>query len=135
MLSRIESLWSVSLPQGFDAFCSRNDFDSYRASDGSIISIHGCCIELDEIVSMHQVLADWDIPTCCIPFIGDMHEVVCLDYRESSNPTVVLLDDSRQVKHAVASFEDFTEGVFLEEDKSMAGEDSGVIESESFLDF
>ena len=80
-----------------------------------------------------QDLVGWDIPKYCIhciPFIGD-----CLDYRESSNPTVVFLDDSRQIKHTVSSFEVFADGVFLQEVESSIGSDSGVIESESFLDF
>ena len=49
--------------------------------------------------------------------------------------TVVFLDDSRQIKHTVSSFEVFADGVFLQEVESSIGSDSGVIESESFLDF
>jgi len=83
-----------------------------------------------EIARSLNMRADWEIPNSLIPFYGDWHTVICLDPREG---TVKLLHDDREIVFTWASISEFIQSLQNEPERPI--DTSGIIESESWLDF
>jgi hypothetical protein len=61
----------------------------------------------DEITGQASLASEWQIPSGLLPFIGDMHSLVCLDYRQGDNPSVVYLNDAREITPLFGCLSDF----------------------------
>jgi hypothetical protein len=86
-----------------------------------------------EISSAYDIAADWNLRSSFIPIMGDFHDLVCLDYAESSHPEVVIINDNRQVLIRYKSLNCFFRSLVIIQDEKL--DSNGVIEEESWLDF
>jgi hypothetical protein len=77
-----------------------------------------------------KVQADWEIPNSLVVFYGDMHDVICLEILDG---TIKLLDDDRNILFTWASIPEFVQCLRNEPEEPI--ENSGIIETESWLDF
>lgn len=83
-----------------------------------------------EIERGQQVQSEWDVPTKMIPFYGDWHDLICLN---TENGSVQMIDDARRVLITWPSHEAFLQNLTTTDEKP--ADPSGIIESESWLDF
>jgi hypothetical protein len=90
-------------------------------------------LSTESIVAALKVAEEWDLPAGIVPFLGDFHDVICLDYRRSTEPSVTVLDDARQARCKFPSFDAFLAARTLRD--QTIKRPSRVIESESWLNF
>ncbi|CAA6696725.1 MULTISPECIES: SMI1/KNR4 family protein [unclassified Lentimonas] len=126
-------LWGFELPTRFFELHKKGSFDSIRIEGQQEISLPFPLLRTEEIKNQESLKDDWEIPVGLLPFMGDMHDLVCLDYSESNSPSVVLIDDSRMKIKITDNFEDFYNNVYLAPEAKI--DSSGVIEGETWLDF
>ena len=85
---------------------------------------------LSEIEKAQQIQADWDVPPKLVPFYGDWHDLICLNVESGA---VEMIDDTRHPVFVWLSHDDFQK--CLASVAETPGDTSGVIETESWLDF
>lgn len=128
----IESAWGIKLPSRFGAV-DDIPWNAMRLPDGQHFRPPWPPLSSHEIIAARALAEDWQIPPCLVPFMGDFHDLICLDYRERSTPAVVYVDDERSTRMLFTSFESFLDGrIELSEEEP---DTSGIVESESWLDF
>ena len=131
-MKHIEQAWGLPVPETFSTIYERDDFDSFRKKDGKAVELPSPLLTPKEIINQASLRDDWEIPDGLIPFMGDMHDLVCLD-STTSEICVVLLNDERSKVRISDTFEKFISGVYLSEPTE--NKTDGVIEEESWLDF
>ena len=127
-----ERKWSVLLPQRLDSFTNESR-DACQMIDGEIVPLPSPPLSFEAIAQTRLVAEDWKIPTGLVPIMGDFHDLVCLDYRRSSQAAVVLLDDERNERALFDSFDGFLDALCTA--PASTGSVDGIIEEESWLDF
>ena len=132
-LASIETAWGVKLPPRFTELGAR-DFDALHLPDHTTLNVPWPTLTANELVHACNMAHDWDIPTGLLPIIGDFHNLICLDYRDGGEPRIVMLNDARSVTPLFSSFASFVNARFLK-DATVASNDSGVIDAESWLAF
>ena len=127
----IESAWGIKLPAGFGPLDDLS-WDAVRLPDGQDFQPPWPPLSSQEIIAARQVAEDWQVPLGLVPFMGNFHDLLCLDYRKSSTPAVVYLDDERETRVLFTDFDSFLASrIELPEGKT---DSSAIIESESWLD-
>ena len=84
----------------------------------------------DEIERAGGIQEEWEVPKPLVPFYGDWHTLMCLDPQHG---TILLLDDRRRVVFTWATIQAFVQ--CLASEPEVPGDNSGIIEAESWLDF
>lgn len=127
-----EREWAVELPPSMDSFV-QDARDSCRLVGGQIVSLPFPPLTFEAIANAKDVAEDWDIPEGLVPIMGDFHDLVCLDYRRSSQPAVILIDDSRSEKALFDSFDGFMSALCVATETNT--ETVEIIKGESWLHF
>ena len=129
---QVEDAWGVTLPPQLDSLRTLA-FDSFCSTEGKLVPLPAPVLSLDEVLQAKSVAEDWKIPTGLVPIIGDFHDLVCLDYRQSHVPAVVVINDDRAESRIFDSFDEFVKALSMSpSDRTNRRE---IIEGESFLDF
>ena len=136
-LQSIESTWGVRLPDSFTDLLIRLQSATHsRLVSGDLFRLPFAPFIACEIVGARRLAHEWDIPDNLVPFMGDFHDLVCLDYRQRSTPEVVALDDDRSEIRLSESVELFLSSLTSVSDAHERQKSaSGIIESESWLNF
>ncbi|MEM7625778.1 MAG: SMI1/KNR4 family protein [Planctomycetota bacterium] len=132
-LLAIETRWEVKLPSNFASIYAQ-EWDAIHRPDASIFSFALPALEPDKIINAKETVEEWDIPRHLLPFAGDFHDLLCLDYRSSKNPSVVYLNDSREIISLCNNFQTFLDSIFLKPE-SLDNPDDGIDRDKSWLDF
>jgi len=127
------TIWGYQLPAKFPELYRQDDFDAIRLSDQEEIELPSPVLELEEIRQQESLREDWEIPEGFVPFMGDMHDLVCLDYTESDDPGVVLINDERVRTKLADTFDDFLDGVYSAGEKDV--EPPKIVEEGTWFNF
>jgi hypothetical protein len=134
-LPSIESTWGVRLPDSFSSLLLRVSSATHaRLVSGDLFRLPFPPFTAQEIVDARRLAPEWDIPDNLVPVMGDFHVLVCLDYRQRSTPAVVFLDDDRNEVLLSESVDLFVSSLTSLPEDQKAASDSGIIESETWLD-
>jgi hypothetical protein len=74
---------------------------------------------------------DWQLPDAFVPWIGDFHDLIGLDYSAAS-PSIIALNDARESQHLFDDFDAFLTARFLVDEPPTGT--SVIIDEESWLD-
>jgi hypothetical protein len=111
------------------------DFSGLRAGDEIIPLVHPFWSP-KEISNALQIKNEWEVSDDLIPFYGDWHDLLCISV---STGKIVMLDDERVQLFVWESGDDFLgclrQHPEMEKEISRTDKASGVVESESWLDF
>ena len=132
-LAAIETAWQIRLPPDFNLL-NLVEWDALRLPNGDVFIAHGEVLTPRKIAAARKSAEYWDLPSGLLPFLGDFHDLICLDYRSGPEPKVVAINDARQVRCLFPDFAAFLAARFLRDDPQPRA-DGGVIKSESWLDF
>ncbi len=99
-------------------------------TDSETLRLHHTFWKQSEIEHAQQIQTDWDVPTNLIPFYGDWHDLICLNTETGS---VQIIDNARRQLFTWPSHKAFLQNLTTIDD--VAADTSGIIESESWLDF
>ncbi|MEZ6142079.1 MAG: hypothetical protein R3B84_16055 [Zavarzinella sp.] len=94
-----------------------------------------CCLyhsfwTKSEIEHGQQIKSEWNVPTNLLPFYGNWHDLICLN---TESGTVQMIDDARRELFSWLSYEAFLQNLTTIDEATT--DTSGIIESESWLDF
>ncbi|MBK1880611.1 SMI1/KNR4 family protein [Pelagicoccus mobilis] len=131
-MKEIEQAWGLPIPKDFSSIYDVGDFDSFRRGDEETVWLPSPLLTPEEIVEQAALKDEWQIPEGMVPFMGDMHDLACLDLSTKS-AGVVLLNDQRERNRITDTFEEFISGIQLTD--QAVGDNDGIIEEESWLDF
>ena len=123
----------VTLPPGMNSFV-HDDRDACRLADGEILRLPFPPLTFQQIAEAKAVADDWEIPEGLVPIIGDFHDLVCLDYRRSEGPSVVLIDDDRNEMPLFGSLDEFCEALCVVPERASSSI-KRVVEKDSWLEF
>lgn len=107
-----------------------NRFNAVRCGKKKLRLPHPFWTLKSILAAIGDLQADWDVPKTLVPFYGDWHTVICLELKSGA---VKMLDDRRKVVCRWASTENFVRGLSVEPEEPI--DTTGIIESESYLDF
>ena len=132
-MSKRDRLWGHKLPGRFHELYEKGDFDALRLKDEEEVELPFPLLSVEDIEQQESLREDWEIPLGLLPFMGDMHDLVCLDFSEPDNPTVVQLNDERDKEGLAETFEYFLDHVFVAEEKG--GDSLGIVEEGTWFNF
>jgi len=99
----------------------------------SSVELYHLFWSLSEIESSLEMREDWSVPNTLIPFYGDWHDLFCLDTVTGS---IIELSDDRSEVYKWKTITDFNESLIPSKDwEETPADTSGIIDSESYLDF
>lgn len=131
--SDIEAAWGVTLPGAFHRLDEMADWPAVQLPTGRVQWLNWPLLDDAEIVNLWALRSEWDIPPGLLPFMGDLHDIVCLDYRRGGEPPVVLLNDAREETVLFPSLAAFIDAKVAPEEKTP--DLSGIIKDRAWLDF
>lgn len=106
-LAAVEAAWGIALPIRFPELYADTDWHSIALPTGQQFRCPSYPLRCSEIVTARQTAEDWEIPAGLVPFSGDFHVLLCLDYRTSADPHVVMLDDDRSERKLFDTLDEF----------------------------
>ncbi len=109
---------------------SLNEFCDVVRAGSTTLPLYHSFWSKKEIENARLVQADWDVPETLVPFYGDWHDLICMNIE---NGSIEMLDDARQRVFVWPSLDEFRK--CLASNMQPPNDTSGVIESESWLDF
>lgn len=133
-LESVEAAWGVQLPKRFAEVYDRDSWYMIELPDGHEYRCPGFLLNCSEIVSAKTTAEDWEIRQGLVPFMGDFHDLLCLDYRSNAEPSITLLDDARNEKKIFESIDGLLDAPKIEE-KTERLDTTGIDAGKSYLNF
>src|SRR4051812_46348641 len=93
-LDIVGKTWGGTLPENLHPLSAGGPPKAGRVA-GSTFSMPWPALTLPEIAAARATREDWELAVGYVPVMGDFHNLVCLDYRKSASPEVVVIDDDR----------------------------------------
>ncbi|MFD1157673.1 SMI1/KNR4 family protein [Roseovarius aestuarii] len=131
MKSRAESRWNVKLPEEIEAIGSIEPSQGVVTEAGPI-HLPWPPLSFDEIARTKETAQDWQLNRNYVPIMGDMHDLVCLDYSLSKEPEVVVVSDDRNELARFTSLRHFLDSLTDMADESHCMK---IVADKSWLDF
>ena len=106
--------------------------EKYNAvrTDSEVVSLCHCFWTKSMIEVAKHLQAEWEVAPTLIPFYGDWHDLICLN---TQNGSIEMIDDNRRMLFVWPSHTVFLSS--LEMKLEVPSDSSGIIESESWIDF
>lgn len=120
----VESAWGIKLPSRFLELYDHDGWHMIALPNGQEFQCPMSLMLCSEIVSAKGTADDWQIAPGLVPFMGDFHDLICLDYRSGVEPSVTMIDDARNERAIFESIDGFLDAPKVEkndEKRSLSG--------------
>ena len=131
MKSQVEARWKVKLPDEIETIRSIEPNQSVVTERGPV-DLPWPPLSHEEIIQAKETARDWQLKREYVPIMGDMHDLVCLDYSLTGEPEVVVVDDDRNELARFSSLRHFLDALT---DTGIEPKRKKIVEDKSWLDF